>query len=220
MTNKTYNQYCPVAHTLDIVGERWTLLVIRNLLLGPKRFSDLMKGLPGISTNILSERLKQLEDHQVITTRFLPPPAASTVYLLTESGYALADALGALARWGAQTLGSPSGEQAIVPEAVGFMVLGVFRRPKHPSFNLTCNLHVRHPGFDQHFHIGLTDQGMKLIDETTESATIQIQIDLESLSGLSSGRVRLQDLIEGEQASIDGDAQASAQLVNWIDQRG
>ena len=58
MANKTYNQYCSIAHALDSLGERWTLLVVRNLLMGPKRFSDLMKGLPGISTNILTDRLK------------------------------------------------------------------------------------------------------------------------------------------------------------------
>ena len=80
MTQKTYNQYCPLAHALDLVGERWTLLIIRNLFVGPKRFSDLARGLPTIGTNILTDRLKTLEGNGLIQTRFLPPPAASSVY--------------------------------------------------------------------------------------------------------------------------------------------
>ncbi|MEO0597489.1 MAG: helix-turn-helix domain-containing protein, partial [Chloroflexota bacterium] len=72
MANKTYNQYCAIANALDIVGERWTLLVVRNLLAGSKRFSDLQKGLPGISTNVLTDRLKKLEANDTIASRYLP----------------------------------------------------------------------------------------------------------------------------------------------------
>jgi DNA-binding HxlR family transcriptional regulator len=101
---RSYGQYCGLARALDLVGERWALLVVRELVLGPKRFTDLAQGLPGIGTNVLSARLKELEAAGVVGRRRLPPPAASTVYELTERGRALEPALLALGRWGAQSL--------------------------------------------------------------------------------------------------------------------
>lgn len=104
---RPYNQYCPVAHALDLVGERWSLLLVRELQHGPLRYSDLRDRLPRCSTNVLATRLKDLEAGGVITRRKLPPPAASTVYELTETGEALKPVLHALAHWGARTLGAP-----------------------------------------------------------------------------------------------------------------
>ena len=104
---KPYDQYCPVAHALDLVGERWSLLLVRELQHGPLRYSDLHERLPRCSTNILAARLKELEAGNVVARRRLPPPAASTVYELTESGEALAPVLAAIARWGLRTLGPP-----------------------------------------------------------------------------------------------------------------
>ena len=86
---RSYGQYCTLAKTLDVVGGRWTLLVVRELLGGPRRFGDLMDGLPGIGTNLLSERLRELQEAGVIEKRVLPPPAGSTVYELTARGQAL-----------------------------------------------------------------------------------------------------------------------------------
>jgi DNA-binding HxlR family transcriptional regulator len=105
MTTRTYNQLCGLAFALDVVGERWTMLIIRELAGGPQRFTDLLVGLPGISTNLLTERLKSLEQHGVITRRTLPPPAASTVYLLTERGRGLLPALLEFGKWGSQFVG-------------------------------------------------------------------------------------------------------------------
>ncbi|MFN8440782.1 MAG: winged helix-turn-helix transcriptional regulator [Caldilineaceae bacterium] len=102
MTTRSYNQLCGLAYALDVVGERWTILVIRELVAGPRRFTDLMDGLPGISTNLLTERLKELEQHGVIQRRVLPPPAASTVYQLTKLGKALEPTLLELGKWGSQ----------------------------------------------------------------------------------------------------------------------
>src|SRR5215211_5856038 len=89
MTTKTYHQYCGLAYALDIIGERWTLLIVRELMAGPRRFKDLMDGLPGISTNLLTERLKHLEEQGMLIRRTLPPPAGSTVYELTSLAQAL-----------------------------------------------------------------------------------------------------------------------------------
>ena len=105
---KRYEQYCPMAHALDLVGDRWALLVVRELMHGPKRYTDLVDSLPGIGTNILAARLRDLEGHGVVARRTLPPPAASKVYELTDYGRELRPALRELALWGARSLGPPT----------------------------------------------------------------------------------------------------------------
>lgn len=106
---KSYHQYCPIASALDLVGERWSLLIVRELLQhGQLRYSDLHDALPGCGTNILAARLKDLERGGVVERRKLPPPAASTVYELTEYGQALAPVLRELAHWGARVMGPPT----------------------------------------------------------------------------------------------------------------
>jgi DNA-binding HxlR family transcriptional regulator len=105
--SKSYDQYCPIAHALGAVGERWTLLVVRDLMSGPKRYTDLAASLPRIGTNILAARLKELEERGLVEKRKLPPPAASTVYELTPYGQDLRPVLHELARWGARSLGPP-----------------------------------------------------------------------------------------------------------------
>jgi DNA-binding HxlR family transcriptional regulator len=102
-TRRTYGQGCGTAFALDVIGDRWALLVVRELVLGPKRFTDLRDGLPGIGPNVLSQRLKELEDAGVIQRRVLPPPAASTVYELTEWGSELEEVIVQLGRWGARS---------------------------------------------------------------------------------------------------------------------
>jgi DNA-binding HxlR family transcriptional regulator/putative sterol carrier protein len=102
MNDRSYNQFCGLAYALDRVGERWTLLLIRELMAGPRRFKDLLDGLPGISTNLLTERLTDLKKHRLIQRRILPPPAGSAVYELTESGEGLKRTLIELGKWGAQ----------------------------------------------------------------------------------------------------------------------
>jgi len=113
---RSYDQYCPVAHALDLVGERWSLLVVRELLEGgPLRYSDLHARLEGCGTNILAARLKTLESGGVVRRRQLDPPAASWVYELTEYGRALRDVLHVLAHWGARSLGPPTSADDLEP---------------------------------------------------------------------------------------------------------
>lgn len=107
-----------MAHALDLIGDRWTLLIVRDLLLGPKRFTDLVGGLPGIGTNLLTERLKGLEQAGIVQRRVLPPPAASTVYELSAYGQALEGPLVALAQWGGQSLGQSQPDQIISRDSV------------------------------------------------------------------------------------------------------
>jgi DNA-binding HxlR family transcriptional regulator len=99
---RTYGDSCGIARALDNVGERWALLVARELLLGPKRFTDLRAGLPRVGPDMLAARLRELEDAGVVRRRTLPPPAASRVYELTEWGSELAPVLLALGRWGSR----------------------------------------------------------------------------------------------------------------------
>lgn len=112
---RSYSQYCPVAHALDLVGERWSLLVVRELAHGPLRYSDLHEHLPGCGTNILAARLRTLEEGGVVARRKLPPPAGSTVYELTPLGEGLRPVLHELAHWGARSLGPPTGDVELVP---------------------------------------------------------------------------------------------------------
>ena len=100
MKRRSYDQYCGLAGALDIVGERWTLLVVRELMSGPKRYTDVADALRGIGTSLLANRLKRLESDGVVARTWLAPPAASTVYQLTETGQELAHALMPLVSWG------------------------------------------------------------------------------------------------------------------------
>ena len=113
---KRLDQYCPVVHALELVGERWSLLIVRELLHGPKRYTDLTHGLPGIGTNILAARLRDLEACGIVEKKKLPPPTPATVYELTEYGKGLDEAMHALARWGARTLGPPKSPDDLYPE--------------------------------------------------------------------------------------------------------
>ncbi|HKR66545.1 MAG TPA: helix-turn-helix domain-containing protein [Thermoanaerobaculia bacterium] len=110
MTGRSYEQYCALAKSLDLVGERWTLLVVRELLEGPKRYTDLQDGIPGIATDMLAARLRALEETGLVAKRVLPPPAASTVYDLTDLGRGLEPVVRELARWGLRLMGKQKDE--------------------------------------------------------------------------------------------------------------
>jgi DNA-binding HxlR family transcriptional regulator len=113
---KSYKQYCAVAHALDLVGERWSLLIVRELIEhGPLRYSDLHANLARCGTNILATRLKELEHNGIVRRRKLPPPAASTVYELTEYGDELRQVLHVLGHWGARSLPPPTGNDLQEP---------------------------------------------------------------------------------------------------------
>jgi len=106
---RSYNQFCAVAKSLDVVGERWTLLIVRELLLrGPSRYTDLRNGLPGIATNLLADRLQELEKAGVVAREDAPPPIATTLFSLTNRGRELASVVRELGRWGLPLMGIQS----------------------------------------------------------------------------------------------------------------
>jgi DNA-binding HxlR family transcriptional regulator len=122
MTRRTFDEYCPIARALEVVGERWSLLIVRELLLGPKRYTDLRQALPRMWTNLLADRLRHLERAGVIEQVDLPPPAARTVYQLTERGRGLEPVVLGLGRWGIPLL-SAVGRRArrlAHPSCLGF----------------------------------------------------------------------------------------------------
>ena len=111
---RTYAQYCPLAKTLDVIGDRWSLLIVRELLIrGPCRYTDIRNGLPGIATNLLADRLRELEQAGVIRREAAPPPVATTLFHLTPRGEELRPVLRAMAQWGVPLLGD-------APEADSF----------------------------------------------------------------------------------------------------
>lgn len=120
---RTYGEYCSIAKALDVVGDRWTLLIIRELLIrGGCRYTDLKDGLPGIATNLLSDRLRELESEGLIRREEAPPPIATTLFHLTETGMELAPVLGAFFRWGLRYMAEPPGNDAFRPHWFAFSV--------------------------------------------------------------------------------------------------
>ncbi|HET6153345.1 MAG TPA: helix-turn-helix domain-containing protein [Marmoricola sp.] len=132
MVNKTYDQYCGIAAALDVVGDRWTLLVLRELSFGQQRFTDLRSGLPGIASNLLSERLRTLEDAGLIEQRELPAPAARMVYALTESGQRINPVLRSLAAFGLPFLTDPV-DGRVRPRMAVFGSLGAVLSASGPA---------------------------------------------------------------------------------------
>lgn len=116
MPARSYGQYCAVAKSLDVVGDRWTLLVVRELLEGPRRYGDLLSALAPIATDMLASRLRDLESHDLVGKRTLPKPASTTVYALTADGRALEDVVNAYARWGRRLLENRQPGDAVRPQ--------------------------------------------------------------------------------------------------------
>jgi DNA-binding HxlR family transcriptional regulator len=127
MSKRVYGQYCGFSRALEVVGERWAMLIVRDLLVGPKRFTDLHRGLSGIPTNVLTARLKELEHDGVVRRRLLPRPSGSIIYELTEYGAELEDVVVHLGRWGAKALGDPRRGEIITVDSLIMAMHSTFR---------------------------------------------------------------------------------------------
>jgi DNA-binding HxlR family transcriptional regulator len=132
-SRRSYGQYCAIAQALDLVGERWTLLIVRELLLGSLRYADLLRDLPGIGTNLLARRLRDLEHAGIVERRVLPRPARSTVYALTRHGQALEPAIVALGRFGGRLLPERRTSEQFRPRWAVTGLKLTFRPEKAPS---------------------------------------------------------------------------------------
>jgi DNA-binding HxlR family transcriptional regulator len=187
--SKRYDQYCPVCHALGLVGERWSLLIVRELLRGPKRYTDLVEGLPGIGTNILAARLRELEDGGILRKRRLPPPAASTVYELTEYGAELEEPLYALARWGARSLGPPGPDEEFYPDW-GLNAFAALFDPD-AARGLTETYVIRIDG--DMYTVRLDDGRLDVAIGETEDADLDVKMDRKTFYGLVSGGLAPKD---------------------------
>jgi DNA-binding HxlR family transcriptional regulator len=183
MTKRSYNQYCGIARALDLIGERWALLVIRELVLGPKRFTDLRRGLPGVATNVLSQRLRELEQDGIVTRRQLPPPAASNVYELTKYGQELVPIMLALGRWGASTLEARLPAQTLEPEWLAVALKAVYQ----PQAATGVSAEIRLDFGGTQFTCRLDDGGLEVAPGATGTADLTIETDPETLIGFLSG---------------------------------
>ncbi|MFD1539553.1 winged helix-turn-helix transcriptional regulator [Nonomuraea guangzhouensis] len=142
MASRSYGHYCAVAKTLDMVGERWTLLVVRELLDGPKRYVDLLGGLVGISTDMLAARLKTLEEAGIVSRRTLPAPAASKVYELTPLGLELRPAMTELARFGLRLLGEQGDDDSFQVHWITPSLWAMFQPERAQALSLTVEFRV------------------------------------------------------------------------------
>jgi len=197
---RKFDQYCPVAHALSLVGERWSLLIVRELLHGPKRYTDLTNGLPGIGTNILAARLKDLEACGIVQKRTLPPPAASTVYELTEYGAGLREALYALARWGARTIGPPGPDDDLYPEWGLNALPALFNAEAARDLTETYVLVVDGDAFTARVVNGSLDASVG----AAEDADVVVEMDMETFFGLASGELAPGDAMNSGQARVEG----------------
>lgn len=142
MSKRGYRQVCSVAGALDLIGERWTFLLIRELLTGPKRYADLLESLKGIGTNLLAARLKSLMENRLISQRELPPPAASRVYELTESGFALEPVILELVRWGLQHQQRPPDDALYRPNWSMLAMRALFVPEHARGIHLACQFDI------------------------------------------------------------------------------
>lgn len=209
MPSRSYNQYCALARALDVVGERWTLLLVRELLLGPKRYKDLLAGLPRIGTNLLADRLKELEHAGIVGRSVLPPPAGSSVYELTELGRELEPAVFALGRWGAHFLEPRKESDAADPGWFFVSVRATFR--PEAAAKLRESYEFRIDGAPFHARV---DRGRARTGQGhAEDPDVIVTTDVDSFIGLLSGRLSPGEAALSGRMQLDGDETALERFV-------
>jgi DNA-binding HxlR family transcriptional regulator/putative sterol carrier protein len=208
-TKRSYGEACRFAYALDVVGERWALLVVRELLLGPKRFTDLRAGLPHASSNILSERLRDLEHGGVIQRRKLPPPAASWVYELTEWGRELEPVVTKLGAWGARSP-IPPDSQEIGPDSIVLALRSLFDPEAAGDLSAVYELRI---GEDR-FRVDVADRGVELSRDAAEDPAVSIATaDAGTLAAILAGQLPLDDAIATGAVQVEGSKQAAKRFL-------
>lgn len=193
-----------MARGLDVIGDRWTLLLVRDLLLGPKRYKDLLAGLPGIGTNLLADRLRELEEVGVIERTVLPPPAGSSVYQLTETGQALEPALHAIGRWGSRFLGAPRKADVMVPRSYFVAMRATFQPDSAPGLNETYEVRVDDLAFEVRIQNGrcTTREGL------AHDPDAVLTMDVETLNALMFHLVTPAAALAAGRVQVKGDPKA------------
>jgi DNA-binding HxlR family transcriptional regulator len=212
-TLRTYGDGCGIAHALDLVGERWALLVVRELLLGPKRFTDLRAGLPNASPNVLSQRLRELEDATIVRRRRLPPPAGSWVYELTEWGRGLEPVAVALGAWALRSPSFP--RDAPVGDDSVALALQTFFDPAAAG-GLSARYELRLG--DNTFYVRIADGRIALGRGPQEGPDAIVETDARTLSDVIWQGRELAEALQSGDLRIDGDRDAVARLVTLFPQ--
>jgi DNA-binding HxlR family transcriptional regulator len=214
---KHYGQFCSVARALDMLGDRWAMLVVRELLLGPKRYTDLLDGLPGVGTNVLAVRLRELEDAGIVARKKLPPPAASTVYALTEDGADLRPVVDELARWGLRLLDRPERGEAL---RTGWLVysLAVSTPPSGMRDEDELELRVD----DEPHTLTVRDGRFEARQGAAAHPIAVIEAPLRALFRLARGQAARSELERDGQISLEKDPQVARRFLDtaegtWIE---
>ena len=208
MTGRTYGQFCGLAHAMELIGERWALLLIRDLLSGPKRFTDLRNGLPRIPTNILSARLKELEGSGVIQRRLLPRPQGSVVYELTDYGRELEDVVLRLGLWGARTLGQPRPDDVVTTDSLLIALRTTYRSDAARGLHLRYELRVG----DIAVHARIDDGALEVAPGPAADPDLVIETGPE-LRALLAGEIGPSEAVAGGSVQLSGDPKLLERFV-------
>jgi DNA-binding HxlR family transcriptional regulator/putative sterol carrier protein len=208
MPEHRYQQYCGLARALDVAGDRWTLLIVRELVPGPRRFTDLIDGLPGIPRNLLTERLRALERQGVIARRELKPPAARQVYELTDDGRDLAGAMGPLIAWGARRLGEREPKENVRARwaAVGMAALADREAAKGVSET------YQYVVGGSAFHFTVDDGSIQVHDGQAKDPAVVLTTDEETWADIVSGEVTGSSAAATGALTVTGDPRAAKRL--------
>ncbi|MFJ7628091.1 winged helix-turn-helix transcriptional regulator [Streptomyces sp. NPDC097595] len=204
---RSYDQFCAGARALDAVGDRWTLLIVRELLAGPRRYTDLHADLPGVSTDVLASRLKDMEQGGLVTRRKLPPPAAATVYELTARGHGLLPVLAALAEWGAPALTERRPTDAVRAHWFALPLLSALRGAA------TGVLDVRLDEGEFHIRTGEVAAGVPVYgDGPAADADARIVLDAELCLALGRGGPTFAEAVGDGRIEVYGDGALADEL--------
>ena len=211
-----YSQFCALARALELLGERWTLLIIRELMLGPRRFSDLRDRLQGISASVLSQRLARLEEEELVRRSYLEPPAASNVFELTEVGRGLEPAIFELIRWGARVLYPPWPGERREPEWVGLVLRTYARKGRAPKRSF--EVHLREGSREARFYVRGTAKGT-VVSSEPGPCDARFTADIDTLFGMGSGRIKGLDAVSSGLIDAEGDVNFLADFPELFDMR-
>jgi DNA-binding HxlR family transcriptional regulator len=207
--DRTYNQYCATARTLDLVGERWTLLLVRDLLTGPKRFGDLQKSLRGMGTGLLAARMKHLEREGLVEKITLPPPARTPAYALTEAGRELGPAVLALARWGTKwAMGERRDGEVFHPGWAVLAMEAFFDPAAADGVRAVYEFQVD----DEVFHVRVAGGTVEAAHGPAQLPDATLSTTADVLAELAEGRVTLADSIKNKTLTASGDREALVRL--------
>jgi DNA-binding HxlR family transcriptional regulator/putative sterol carrier protein len=215
MAEHRYQQYCGLARTLDVAGDRWTLLIVRELMPGPRRFTDLIDGLPGISRKLLTERLRALEDEGIVARNELPPPAARQVYELTEDGHDLAEAMVPLVAWGARRLGERGPDESFRARWAALAMATFADREVARGVSDTYQYLVG----DAAFHFVVDDGTIQLRDGRAQDPDVVLTTDEETWADIVSGKTTASSAARRGAVRIDGDRHAAKRLKEMLSRK-